>query len=149
MVPPWRLWKCVPRCRLWGLCGSHPIHVGQDPVHTETTCLLLTCSVSCLLRDSQRVNCGCCLINLRSFFFLSSCRIHMRSGTLGGLLLCVLLSENLWRCHINIIAYHMLIHGVTTVWFPLDRAQIVLFFLIFIFTLSYFTILYWFCHTLT
>ena len=43
---------------------------------------------------------------------------------LGGFLLCVLLSENLWWCYINIIAYHMLIRRVTAVWFPLDRAQV-------------------------
>ena len=24
VVSPWRLWKCVPRCRLWGLCGLTP-----------------------------------------------------------------------------------------------------------------------------
>ena len=38
-----------PRCRVWGLCGSHPFHMGQDPVYMETTCLLFTCSVSSLL----------------------------------------------------------------------------------------------------
>ena len=46
----------VPQCRLWGLCGSHPIHVGQDPVYTETTGLLFPCSVSCPLGDSQHLN---------------------------------------------------------------------------------------------
>ena len=45
-----------PRYRVWGLCGSHPIHVGQDPVYTGTTYLLFTCSVSCLLGDSQHLN---------------------------------------------------------------------------------------------
>ena len=45
-----------PQGRLWGLCGSHPIHVGQDPVYTETTCLFFTCSVSCPLGDSQHLN---------------------------------------------------------------------------------------------
>ena len=32
VVSPWRLWKCVPRYRVWGLCGSHRIHMGRDPV---------------------------------------------------------------------------------------------------------------------
>ena len=50
VVSPWRVWKGVPRCRVWGLCGSHPIHMGQDPVYTETTHLLFTCHVSCPLR---------------------------------------------------------------------------------------------------
>ena len=48
--------SCDPWCWDLGLCGSHPFHVGQDPVYTETTCLLFTCCVSCLLRDSQHLN---------------------------------------------------------------------------------------------
>ena len=48
--------EVCPTCRVWGLCGSHPFHVGQDPVYTETTHLLFTGCVSCLLRDSQRLN---------------------------------------------------------------------------------------------
>ena len=56
VVSPWRLWKCVPRYRVWGLCGSHPIHVGRDPVYTEAVYLLCACSVSCHLGDSQHLN---------------------------------------------------------------------------------------------
>ena len=59
VVSIWRVWKCVPRCRV-GLCGSHPIHMGQDPVYSETTYLLFTCSVSCPLGDSQHLNWGYC-----------------------------------------------------------------------------------------
>ena len=32
VVSPWRLWKCFPRYRVWEWYGSHPIHMGQDPV---------------------------------------------------------------------------------------------------------------------
>ena len=62
---------CDPRCTVWGggvtletvevcpqvqalgIVWSYPIHLGQDPVYPETTCLLFTCRVSCLLGDSQ------------------------------------------------------------------------------------------------
>ena len=51
--------------------------------YLETTYLLFTRSVSCRLWDSQHLNCGCCLINLWSFFFCSHCHVHVKSGTFG------------------------------------------------------------------
>ena len=112
--------SCDPRCRVWRLCRSHTRHMGRDPVpgNPVSSVCFVPLEISNIWTE------GVSLINLWSFSFCSPSRSHMRPGTLSGLLLCVLLSENLWWCYINIIAYHMLIHRVTAVWFPLDRAQV-------------------------
>ena len=129
--------SCDPRCRVWGggvtletveVCpqvqglgivrlSPHPRGSGSCAHGDHMSALYLQCVLSpqrfpaSELRVLSWLTCGP----------LSS--LHLVAFTWGqarwsGLLLCVSLSENLWRYHINIIAYHMLIHRVTTVWFP-------------------------------
>ena len=39
--------SCNPRYRVWGLCGSHPIHMGQDPEPRDPiSALYLQCVLS-------------------------------------------------------------------------------------------------------
>ena len=97
--------SCNPRYRVWGLCGSHPIHMGQDPVPGNPISVLhLQCVLSprwvptSELRVLTWLTCG-------PFSSLHRVAFTWGQAPLCGLLLCVLLSENLWWCHINITAY--------------------------------------------
>ena len=96
---------CVPECQVWRLCRSHPIRVGQEPVSRDPiSALYLQCLVpseipNLWIESVAWLTCGP--------FLLSPCHIHLRSGPLSESLLCVLLSENLWWCHIHFIAYHI------------------------------------------
>ena len=71
----------------------------------ETPCLLFTSvclapwrSPTSEFRVLPWVTCGLSFLHLVTFTW--------GQEPLNGLLLCILLGENLWRCHINIIVYH-------------------------------------------
>ena len=106
------------RCRIWGggviletveVCpqvlgfmwvSAHPHGSGSCVHRDHTSALCLQCVLSPRRFPKSEVR---VLPWLTCGPFSSPCGIH-----LSGLLLCVLLSENLWRRHIN-IAYHMYI----------------------------------------
>ena len=96
-----------PWCWVWGLCGSHPIHKGQASVPgnpISALCLQRVLFSLKYLTSELRVlpwlTCG-------PFSSLHLVTFTWGQAPLSGLLLCILENENLWRCCINIIAYHM------------------------------------------
>ena len=95
--------SCDPRCRVWGLCGSHPIFMGRDPVPRDPiSALYLPCAWS-LRRFPTSGNWGCWTCGPFSSLHLAT--FTWGQVPLSRLLLCVLLSENLWWCHINVISH--------------------------------------------
>ena len=77
-------------------------------LYPETLYLLFTCSVPGPLRDPQHLGSeGAALTNLWSFFFSSSCHIHVRPGTSEQAAAECSAECKPWWCHINVIAYHM------------------------------------------
>ena len=100
----WRLWTRVPRTWSGDYVGLTPSARVRN-LYPETPYLLFS---SVWLVPSEISNIwieGVALVNLWSFFFSSSCHIAWGQVHLSGLLLCVVLSENLWWYHIHVTAH--------------------------------------------
>ena len=102
---------------------AHPIHMGQVPVPGgPISALYLQCVLSpqsfptSELRVVPWLTCG-------PFSSLHLVAFTWGQAPLSGLLFCVLLSENVWRCHINTIADHMLIHTSPLPGFPFTKLR--------------------------
>ena len=96
-----------PRCQVWGLCGSHPSCMGQDPIPGDpTSALYLQCVLSPLRFPVSELR----MLPWLTHGPFPSCHLVTfiwGQALLSELLLCVLLSENLWWCDSHIIAYHI------------------------------------------